>query len=142
MVAADMKPVLALSDRYGAPLAEFYYMPQGQLLYIHWHGNLTANEVIHAVSEGSKLSAMHSFTRVLNDKRETSGDWSEALPWLEYEWLPQAVAGGIRAIAYLLSPDLKSQIVSQEFMDNIGRQVHTALFRHEEPARLWLLQQQ
>ena len=142
MVAADTKPVLALSDRYGAPLAEFYYAPQGQLLYIHWHGNLTANEVIHAVSEGSKLLATHPFTRVLNDKRETSGDWSEALPWLEYEWLPQAVAGGIRAIAYLLSPDLKSQIVSQEFMDNIGRQVHTALFLHEEPARLWLLQQQ
>ena len=106
-----------------------------------WHGNLTAPEVIRGVTAGTNLMAQHPFVRILNDKRETSGDWSEALPWLEYEWLPLAVAGGIRAIAYLLSPDLESQIVSQEFMDSIGRQVHTALFLHEEPARLWLLQQ-
>ena len=141
MVDTDTKPVLALNDRYGAPLAEFYYLPQGHVLYVHWHGNLTADAVIRAVSEGSALMAQHPFTRVLNDKRETSGDWSEALPWLEYEWLPRAVTGGIRAIAYLLSPDLESQIVSQEFMDNIGRQVHTALFLNEEPASHWLLQQ-
>ena len=141
MVATDTQPVLMLNDSYGAPLAEFYYLPQGQVLYIHWHGNLTAAEVIRGVTEGMKLMATYPFTRVLNDKRETSGDWREALPWLEYEWLPLAVAGDIRAIAYLLSPDLESQIVSQEFMDDIGRQVHTALFMHEEPARRWLLQQ-
>ena len=51
------------------------------------------------------------------------------------------MAGGIRAVAYLLSPDLESQVVSQEFTDSIGRQLHTALFLHEEPARLWLMQQ-
>ena len=142
MVDASIAPLLKLSDFYGAPLAEFYYLPQNATLYIRWHGNLTAAEVVRGVKASSVLMETRPFARVLNDKRDTSGDWSEALPWLEYEWLPQAVAGGIRAIAYLLSPDLKSQIVSQEFMDHIGRQVHTALFRHEEPARLWLLQQQ
>ena len=141
MVATDTKPVLALDDRFGAPLAEFYYLPQGKVMYVRWHGNLTAEAVIRAVTEGSKLRLQYPYIRVLNDKRETSGDWSEALPWLEYEWLPLAVAGGIRAIAYLLSPDLESQIVSQDFMDNIGRQLHTALFLHEEPAQLWLMQQ-
>ena len=141
MVPPDTQPVLALNDRFGAPLAEFYYLPEGRVLYVRWHGNLTAAEVIHAVTEGSKLLATHPFTRILNDKRATGGDWREALPWLEYEWLPLAVAGGIRAIAYLLSPDLESQVISQEFMDDISRQVHTALFLHEEPARLWLLQQ-
>ena len=141
MVATDTTPVLAVMDRYGAPLADFYYLPEGSVLYIRWHGNLTAEEVIRAVSEGTQLLATCPFTRVLNDKRETSGDWGDALPWLEYEWLPLAVAGGIRAVAYLLSPDLESQVVSQEFMDDIGRQLHTGLFMHEEPARLWLMQQ-
>jgi hypothetical protein len=141
MLATDIKPVLALEDRYGAPLADFYYLAPGQVLYIRWYGNLTADEVIRGVREGSKLMATYPFTRVLNDKREAIGDWSEALPWLEYEWLPAAVAAGIQAIAYLLSPDLKSQIVSQKFMDDIGRQLHTALFLHEEPARRWLQQQ-
>ncbi|MDQ2794126.1 MAG: hypothetical protein M3Y12_08980 [Bacteroidota bacterium] len=142
MAATDTQPVLALNDRHGAPLAEFYYLPQGQVLYVRWHGNLTADEVIRGVTEGSKRLLAYPFTRILNDKRATSGDWREALPWLEYEWLPLAVAKGVRAIAYLLSPALESQVVSQEFMDDIGRQVHTALFLHEEPARRWLLQQQ
>ena len=141
MVATDNPPVLALNDRFGAPLAEFYYLPLGRVLYVHWHGNLTAEAVIRAVTEGSKLMATHPFTRILNDKRETSGDWREALPWLEYEWLPLAVAGGIRAIAYLLSPDVVSQIISQEFINDIGRQLHTARCMHEEPARMWLQQQ-
>ena len=141
MVATDTPPVLTVTDRYGAALAEFYYLPEWSVLYVRWHGNLTADEVIQAVSEGSKLMAQYTYSRVLNDKRDTSGDWSEALPWLEYEWLPVAVTRGIRAIAYLLSPDLESQVVSQEFMDSIGRQLSTALFLHEEPARIWLLQQ-
>lgn len=141
MVAPDTQPVLALNDRFGAPLAEYYYLPQGRVLYVCWHGNLTAAEVVRGATEGSKLLATYPFTRILNDKRETGGDWREALPWLEYEWLPLAVAGGIRAIAYLLSPDLESQIISQEFINDIGRQLHTALFMHEEPARMWLQQQ-
>jgi hypothetical protein len=141
MVTTDTPPVLALNDRFGAPLADFYYLPQGAVLYVRWYGNLTADEVIRGVAEGSKLMATHPFTRILNDKRKTGGDWSDALPWLEYEWLPLAVAGGVRAIAYLLSPDLESQIVSQEFMEDIGRQVHIALFLHEEPARHWLRQE-
>ena len=113
----------------------------GKVLYVRWHGNLTAEAVIRGVGEGSTLLERYPFTRVFNDKRETSGNWSEALPWLEYEWLPvaMAVAEGIRAIAYLLSPGLKSQIVSHDFMDIIIQQVHTTLFLHEEPARLWLL---
>ena len=56
------------------------------------------------------------FSRILNDKRDTGGDWSEALPWLQYEWLPQAVASGVRAMAYLFSPDLEAQLVSHEFV--------------------------
>ncbi|GAA4049495.1 hypothetical protein GCM10022409_40100 [Hymenobacter glaciei] len=142
MVVTDTQPVLVVADRYGAPLADFYYLAEGAMLYVHWHGNLTAEEVVRAVSEGSKLLGAYSYSRVLNDKRDTSGDWSDALPWLEYEWLPQAVTRGVRAIAYLLSPDLESQIVSQEFMDAISRQLHTALFLQEEPARQWLLLQQ
>jgi hypothetical protein len=138
MVAIDSRPVLSLTDRYGASLAEFYYLSAGAIIYVHWHGNLTAAEVIRGVEEGSKLLAIYPFVRVLNDKRDTTGDWSEALPWLQYEWLPQAVAGGIRAIAYLLSPDLESQIVSQDFVDAVSPQVHVSLFLHEEPARLWL----
>lgn len=47
---------------------------------MYYHGNFTADAVIQAVDEGSVLVTRYPFMRVLNDKRQTSGDWSEALP--------------------------------------------------------------
>ena len=138
MVDAAIAPLLKLTDFYGAPLAEFYYLPQNATLYIRWHGNLTAAEVVRGVKASSALMEARPFARVLNDKRDTSGDWSEALPWLEYEWLPQAVAAGLRAIAYVLSPALETQMVSQEFVEAVQRQLHVALFLQEDEARRWL----
>ena len=138
MITADAIPLLTLSDSYGAPLAEYYFFPQHSFLYVRWHGNLTAAEVIRGVIEGTQCLKKHSFTRVLNDKRDATGDWSEALPWLQYEWMPQAVKVGIKAIAYILSPSLEAQIVSQEFVEAMRNQIHIALFSNEKDARHWL----
>lgn len=138
MLTAEAVHLTTLADNYGAPLAEYYFLPDHALLYIRWHGQLTAAEVIRGVLEGTRLLEEHRFERVLNDKRDTGGDWSEALPWLEYEWLPKAVAAGLRAIAYILSPNLDAQIVSQDFVAAVQGQIRISLFTNEEDAREWL----
>ena len=138
MLTAEATLLSTLPDSYGAPLAEFYYDPTNALLYIRWHGNLTAAEVIRGAQEGSRFLQEYAFVKVLNDKRDTAGDWSEALPWLQYEWQPLAVAAGLRAIAYILSPDLEAQIVSQEFVEAMRPQLHVSLFTHEADACRWL----
>ena len=138
MLTPEAALLSSLSDSYGAPLAEFYYDHSKALLYIRWHGNLTAAEVIRGVQEASQLRQKHAFVKVLNDKRDTAGDWSEALPWLQYEWLPRAVAAGLRAIAYILSPDLEAQIVSQVFVEAVRPQLNVSLFSNEAAARRWL----
>ena len=138
MLTAEAVHLTTLPDSYGAPLAEYYYRAETALLYISWHGQLTATEIIRGVEGAMELLAAHPFRRVLNDKRDTGGDWSEALPWLQYEWRPQAVTAGIRAIAYLLSPDLNAQFVSREFGEAMKGQIQVALFTSETRARRWL----
>ncbi|WP_460610330.1 STAS/SEC14 domain-containing protein [Hymenobacter terrigena] len=138
MLTAEAVHLTTLADRYGAPLAEYYFFPDHVLLYIRWHGQLTAAEVIRGVVEATRLLEEHRFERVLNDKRDTGGNWSEALPWLEYEWLPKAVAAGLRAIAYILSPNLDAQIVSKEFVEAVQGQIQISLFTNEEDAQHWL----
>lgn len=138
MVATDTQPVLALKDRFGAPLAEFYHFPQRRVLYVRWHGNLTAEEVVGGVRAAMQLMDKHPFSHVLNDKRDTGGDWSEALPWLQYEWRPLAVAAGIRTIAYILSPDFTAQLVSGNFAAAMYGQINVTLFTSEKEARRWL----
>ena len=88
--------------------------------------------------DGPRLLREHAFQRVLDDKRDTGGDWSEALPWLEYEWLPKAAAAGLRAIAYILSPNLEAQIVSPDFVEAVQSQIRISLFTNEEETREWL----
>ena len=138
MTTAEAVHLTTLSDSYGAPLAEYYLFPRNELLYIRWHGHLTAAAVIEGVLAATQLLATHPYQRVLNDKRDTGGDWSEALPWLQYEWLPQAVAAGLRAIAYILSPDLHAQIVSQRFVEAVQDRLHISLFTSESEAERWL----
>ena len=138
MLTAHAVPLATLADGYGAPLAEYYLFPESALLYIRWHGQLTAAAVIRGAMAAVELLKRHPYGRVLNDKRDTGGDWSEALPWLQYEWRPQAVTAGIRAIAYLLSPDLSAQFVSREFGEAMKSQIQVALFTSETRARRWL----
>ena len=138
MLTAEAVHLTAITDSYGAPLAEYYFFPNNALLYVCWHGQLTAAEIIRGVLEGTRLLEEHTFQRVLNDKRDTGGDWSEALPWLEYEWLPKAVTAGLRAIAYILPPNLEARIVSQKVMEAVRGQIQSSLFTTEEAARQWL----
>ena len=89
---------LTLDDAQGALLAEYLFFPADELLYVRWHGHLTGAEIIRGVEHGSKWHEQLVYSLVLNDKSDTGGDWSDALPWLEYEWLPKAVAAGVRAM--------------------------------------------
>jgi len=138
MVTADAILLHKLTDQYGAPLAEYYHFPELAELYVRWHGQLTAAEVIRGVQEAAQWRGRYVFRRILNDKRDTGGDWSEALPWLQYEWLPAAVEAGVRAMAYVLSPDFEAQIVSQEFVEATRSRLNVALFQTESDAQSWL----
>lgn len=132
--------LLSLTDSHGAPLAEYMYYPEQRILYVRWHGHLTGGEVIRGVQQGAQWREQLDYPLILNDKSDTSGDWSDALPWLQYEWLPRAVAGGIQAIAYILSPDLPAQVVSLEFVESVQPHLHVSLFTSEAEAQRWLAQ--
>ncbi|WP_303310723.1 hypothetical protein [Hymenobacter sp. BT730] len=130
-----------VSDKHGVAIATFRHYPSEQLLYIIWNGNLTGKEVIQVAKEGLKILEEFHIPLVLNDKTKATGDWSEALPWLEYEWLPDAMQEGLRAFAYIFSPDVQSHIVSAEFVEKIGKYLPIQLFYDMPSAMQWLQQQ-
>ncbi len=130
-----------LQDAYGATLADYLFYPNDELVYVRWHGHLTAAEVIRGVSQGSLWAADFDYSLILNDKSDTGGDWSDALPWLHYEWLPQALEKGIRAMAYVFSPDRTNRFVTQEFVGAISPQMAIELFDDRDLAIEWLLRQ-
>ena len=132
---------MKLPDCYGAPLADYYFLPGEALLYVRWHGHLTGAAVIRGIREALELRRKYPYFKVLNDQHDTAGDWSEALPWLQYEWLPQAVAAGLRAVAGILSPDLEAKVANQKCMATIQLHCQSAVFATLPEARAWLLAQ-
>ncbi|WP_046243344.1 hypothetical protein [Hymenobacter terrenus] len=111
MLPGPPTQLLALQDGHGAALAEFFYHPDKSLLHVRWHGHLT------------------------------SGDWSEALPWLQYEWLPQVLTAGVQAIAYVFSPDHANQFATQRFVEAVRPRMAIELFADLDMAVAWLVRQ-
>ncbi|RZK19902.1 MAG: hypothetical protein EOO56_13405 [Hymenobacter sp.] len=131
--------LLDLHDAHGALLAEFDFIPETRTLYVRWHGHLTAAAVIEGTQAAMQLRHQGEAPHLLlNDKSLTSGDWSDALPWLHYDWLPEAAAGGLKAVAYVRSPDPASQTGTREFIDAVRLLLPLGVFPAATPAWKWL----
>ncbi|WP_345115596.1 hypothetical protein [Hymenobacter algoricola] len=128
-------------DSHGRLIASFRHYPEEQLLYIRWTGNLTGEEVIKVAKAAIPILQRLHCPLLLNDKTDSTGDWSEALPWLEYEWLPLAMKQGLRAFAYVFSPDLQNQFISVAFAERVGQQIPIQLFYDTATAWNWLRRQ-
>ncbi len=139
MVSLLSPPFLVVPDAAGDPLAEFSHYPDEEMLYVRWHGHLTAEEVIRVGRVGMEGRPDRHYRRVLNDKGQTTGDWHEALPWLHYEWLPDATDGGIEAMSYVVSADVAQQLTSRQFVAQSRSLLAIELFRDLDEAYRWLL---
>jgi hypothetical protein len=117
------------------------YYPADKLLYVRWHGHLTGAEVVRGVQQGGQWRDQLDYSYILNHKSDTGGDWSEALPWLQYEWLPLAVSAGVKAMAYVFSPDRENQFATQTFVAALRPHMAIELFENMDVALAWLHQQ-
>lgn len=136
-LSTDYYPV---HDVLGQLIATAYYHAQDELLYVVWTGHITNVEVIEVAEAFLQLQSIRTIRRLYNDKTATTGDWAEALPWLEFEWLPKAILNGLGAIAYVVSPDVSNQLISRRFADRVRLHLPIRLFYDydKETALTWL----
>lgn len=136
--------LLGLRDPHGAPLADFDWYPTLALLEIGWHGHLTATSLVLAIQAGSDLvefAGPNLPRRLLTNHSRASGSWEEALPWLQYDWLPSARARGLRMLAHVISPDPASRLTQPDhldFVETMQQTLRVQSFHHYPPAWHWL----
>lgn len=134
--------LLVLPDAHGALLAEFDFFPEHATLWVRWHGHLTPASVVQATKAAIELRPNGTAPRrLLSDESQASGDWSEAMPWMQYEWLPSAVQHGLQAMAFVVSPDPASAPSDSNFMTDSQRLLAIGAFRDTLTAWHWLQQQ-
>lgn len=138
MLPLQLQPLCTLHDDSGQRLVEIEHDPAWPLLCVRWFGNLTGEQVIAVARQTLEMRGAMRYELLLNDKRGSTGDWSESLDWLEFEWLPQARAGGLRAVAYVFSPDMHNQLASARFVQRILPHLPIEVFYDLPAAVQWL----
>lgn len=138
MSPLHLEPMGTISDTSGKPLVDLLHSPRHKLLGTQWYGNLTGREVMQVAQEYLHLQSRLHYPLLLNDKSQATGDWSEAMDWLEYEWLPQAMKSGLRAMAYVFSPDMHNQLASLTFFERVRKHIPIQLFYDVPAAWQWL----
>ncbi|SNR71893.1 MULTISPECIES: hypothetical protein [Hymenobacter] len=138
MHTIPLQPLGTLLDSHGRLLVKLEQVPTHQLMYATWYGNLTSREVITGAQGYLTYESVLHYPLLLNDKSHATGDWSEAMSWLEYEWLPDATGEGLRAIAYVFSPDMHNQLASIQFFERVKQYLPIQLFHDVPTAWQWL----
>ncbi|TGE08073.1 hypothetical protein [Hymenobacter fodinae] len=134
----QLQHIGSLHDAHGNRLVELYYAPEKELLHVEWFGNITGREVIYVAQEFLKLQKQIQVSVLLNDKSNAAGDWTESMEWLEFDWLPQVLCEGLRAVAYVFSPDAGTHYVSKDFSERVAQYIPIKLFYDVPSARQWL----
>lgn len=112
----------------------------GRLLVGRWHGHCTAEMVQYGMLRMLPTLERYRCVAVLSDGSAASGDWSELLPWMQYELLPRVVRAGVRFAANVRGENPASRLAHQEYAHRAGRYLGMRLFDDTATARAWLQQ--
>jgi len=135
-----MEKQMAVSNAHASVYLE--YDATNGWVFVKWSGHITCDEVVAAAEKYTELVANNPVSRILNDKSEVSGDWQEANDWLEYEWMPQAVASGLQYFAMVLPPHLHDLATAQDLGRRLGPHLQVKMFHGLDSAKRWLVDPQ
>jgi hypothetical protein len=111
-------------------------------IYNDWQGLLSLEGVIQG-SLGVLDILQHTHCPyMLNDNRGVLGSWKQANEWIEKEWMPQALAAGLRYHAHMVAPGVFGQASAEDMHLRVGDSFQMRLFEEPEEAQAWLRQMQ
>lgn len=107
-------------------------------IYANWRGYVTVTQV----KEGCKaiLQDMkdNGCTMLLNDNRELRGTWTQAIRWLESDFMPDFISMGLERIAFIYSGDPSARYSLDRFLE-VNDQYVAQTFESYPLAEDWLL---
>ncbi|WP_224996031.1 STAS/SEC14 domain-containing protein [Cesiribacter sp. SM1] len=124
-------------------LGEVYYSAQynskDNCVVSEWRGYVSAEEVIAAVQQVMDSFGDLKFSNSLNDSSKGEGSWDEANDWLAKNWIPYAIANGLKRFAFIVSDDVFSAMSSDDLVTKIpGAGLEMRTFQTRAEGEAWL----
>ena len=129
---------ISLKAPDGHVIVTLSYDEAHDLIYADWQNHLTGNEVIMAGEKYLELIQTYPCPRLLSDKSQVTGDWSDANDWLEYAWIPEAMNAGLNCFAYILSEDIYNRLSGLDLYKRLEGEIKFKLFSNRKQAIEWL----
>ncbi|AMM51456.1 hypothetical protein TH61_10105 [Rufibacter sp. DG15C] len=120
----------------------FYVVEYNQTLDLidtHWDGYASQQDLRVACGMGLELLEKTRCAFKLNDNSHQSGPWSQAVEWLEEEWLPRAMQAGLKYLAHVANKHSYGETAGDVMhISKIGKQLQYRMFFFREDALAWL----
>ena len=107
-------------------------------IYNSWIGVLPTEKVIQGCQATLEFLRENPSANMLNDNRKVVGSWSAANDWIAQNWMPQALAMGLKRFAHIVSPGIFGQASAAEMVTRVGTQFEMRLFQDIALAEAWL----
>ncbi len=111
------------------------------MLVGRWVGHCTPEAVAKGMHIALDLLALHPCRAILSDGSGATGDWSDLVPWMQYDMLPRLVELGVQLVANVRSPDPAGRLAHQEYARFAAQYLQIRLFDDPQSAREWLRQE-
>ncbi|QHL88813.1 hypothetical protein GU926_15825 [Nibribacter ruber] len=115
------------------------YKPALNLIDTHWEGYASLHDLKTACEVGLQILETTHCPYKLNDNSALSGPWSEAVSWLEDNWLPRAMQAGLKYLAHVANEHTFSEVAGEVMhISKIGQELKYRMFFKREEAIEWL----
>ena len=113
------------------------------LIYAEWKGYHTVEDVQRGCLTILEFLETNKgkYTGLVSDISKVEGAWEEANGWIATEFIPRAIAAGLRKIGHLLGSDVFSQMSDEALRVNLAGIITIASFDKSEEVLKWLLEE-
>ncbi|WP_062542117.1 hypothetical protein [Rufibacter tibetensis] len=109
-----------------------------EILFVNWTGEQTEDTVKDGCQKILKYVVTNRVSKVFNDNTHVTGNWSGAAEWGAKIWFPAMYKAGVKYFAWILSPELYSQLSTQATLNYNISGIIILNFEEKAPAENWL----
>lgn len=131
-------PSHTLRNSFGQVYLTITPVPADGWIYIEWCGVLSVDSVMQGAEAVLTVMQEVGGSYLLNDNRAVVGSWNQANAWIAENWMPRAVAFGLRRFAHVVPPGTFVQASAEEMRKRAADQFAMELFTSLEDAKEWL----
>jgi hypothetical protein len=81
------------------------YLYENNIIHADWCGYVSVDQVKEGCERLLLSVKENNCGLVINDNRRVKGSWTQAIKWLEEDYLPRLIKANLKKIAFLYSPE-------------------------------------